>query len=92
MAGPPCLLRANLALSPTERLRRHQVALDRMRRLQEALSDLHPVHRMTPGGKPLALTASNAVKFKNLYLDTDLGPIDCLSEIHRSPAQGGTPA
>ncbi|HQN32169.1 MAG TPA: hypothetical protein PK019_02080 [Sedimentisphaerales bacterium] len=30
------MLRANLALSPAERLRRHQVALDRMRRLQEA--------------------------------------------------------
>jgi hypothetical protein len=30
------MLRANLALSPAERLRRHQVALDRMRKLQEA--------------------------------------------------------
>jgi hypothetical protein len=30
------LLRANLALSPAERLRRHQLALDRMRKLQEA--------------------------------------------------------
>ena len=30
------LLRANLALSPTERLRRHQIALDRMRLLQKA--------------------------------------------------------
>jgi predicted nucleotidyltransferase len=49
--------------------------------LQEALSRLHPVHRMTPSRKPLDLTASNAVEFKNLYLDTDLGPIDCLSEI-----------
>ena len=49
--------------------------------LQKALSDLHPVHRMTPGRRPLALTASNAREFKNLYLDTDLGPIDCLGEI-----------
>lgn len=30
------LLRANVALSPAERLRRHQVALDRMRKLQRA--------------------------------------------------------
>jgi len=30
------LLRANLALSPLERLRRHQVALDRVRALQKA--------------------------------------------------------
>lgn len=49
--------------------------------LQKALSDLQPVHRMVPGRKPLALTLSNAGEFKNLYLDTDLGPIDCLGEI-----------
>jgi uncharacterized NAD-dependent epimerase/dehydratase family protein len=30
------MLRANLALSPAERLRRHQIALDRVRRLQKA--------------------------------------------------------
>lgn len=49
--------------------------------LQKALSDLHPVHRMTPGRQPLELTAENAGEFKNLYLDTDLGHLDCLSEI-----------
>ena len=30
------LLRANLLLTPAERMRRHQIALDRMRRLQKA--------------------------------------------------------
>jgi len=49
--------------------------------LQTALSDSHPVHRMTPGRRPLELTATNAGEFKNLYLDTDLGHLDCLSEI-----------
>lgn len=49
--------------------------------LQEAVSDLHPVHRMTPGRKPLELTPTNAATFKNLYLDTDLGRLDCLSTI-----------
>jgi predicted nucleotidyltransferase len=49
--------------------------------LQGALADLHPVHRMTPRRVPLELTAANAGEFKNLYLDTDLGPLDCLSEI-----------
>jgi hypothetical protein len=49
--------------------------------LQRALSDLHPVHRLTPGRQPLELTAANAGDFKNLYLDTDLGQLDCLSEI-----------
>ena len=49
--------------------------------LQGAVSDLHPVHRMTPGHNPLELTAENAGEFKNLYLDTDLGHLDCLSEV-----------
>lgn len=49
--------------------------------LQEALSGLHPVHRMTPGRKPLELTPANAGEFRNLYLDTDFGHLDCLSEI-----------
>jgi predicted nucleotidyltransferase len=49
--------------------------------LQKAVSDLHPVHRMTPGRKPLELTPENAGEFKNLYLDTDLGHLDCLSEV-----------
>ena len=30
------LLRINLALSPAERIRRHEMALDRMRRFQKA--------------------------------------------------------
>lgn len=49
--------------------------------LQKALADLHPVHRMTPGRKPLELTAESATQFTNLYLDTDLGRLDCLSRI-----------
>ena len=49
--------------------------------LQEALSDLHPVHRMMPGRQPLKPTAENAAGFKNLYLDTDIGRLDCLSYI-----------
>jgi len=49
--------------------------------LQEALSGLHPVHRMTPGRKPLELTSTNAGEFRNLYLDTDLGHLDCLDEV-----------
>jgi predicted nucleotidyltransferase len=49
--------------------------------LQQALSDVHPVHHMTPGRKPLELTPENAGEFKNLYLDTDLGRLDCLSSV-----------
>jgi len=49
--------------------------------LQEAVSDLHPVHRMTPARNALALTEQSAGQLKNLYLDTDIGQLDCLSFI-----------
>jgi hypothetical protein len=49
--------------------------------IQKALVDLHPVHRLTPGRQPLELTAETAAQLANLYLDTDLGRLDCLSTI-----------
>lgn len=36
---------------------------------------------MTPGRKPLELTVESAGLFSNLYLDTDLGRLDCLSTV-----------
>jgi hypothetical protein len=50
-------------------------------RLQKALSETHPVHRMTPGRQKLELNENNCSGFKNLYLDTDMGQLDCLSFI-----------
>ena len=49
--------------------------------LQRSISDLHPVHRMTPKRKKLELTEQTCGQFKNLYLDTDIGQLDCLSFI-----------
>jgi hypothetical protein len=49
--------------------------------LQKALSDLDPVHRMTPGRKKLQLNEQTSGQFKNLYLDTKIGQLDCLSFI-----------
>ena len=49
--------------------------------LQKAISDLDPVHRMTPGRKKLKLTERTCGPFKNLYLDTKIGRLDCLSFI-----------
>lgn len=49
--------------------------------LQEALADLHPVHRMTPQKLPLELTAKSCRGLKNLYLKTDFGVLDCLSQV-----------
>ena len=54
---------------------------DNLMRLQEALADLHPVHRMTPQRLPLRLTPETCRDLKNLYLDTDLGQLDCLGTI-----------
>jgi len=50
-------------------------------RLQKALSDLHPVHRMTPKRQKFNLTKETYAQYKNLYLDTDIGQLDCLSFI-----------
>lgn len=47
--------------------------------LQRGISDLHPVHRMTPGRRKFELTAKTCGQFKNLYLDTDIGQLDCVS-------------
>ena len=49
--------------------------------LQRAVSDLDPVHRMTPKRLKLKLTEENCAHFKNLYLDTKIGQLDCLSFI-----------
>ena len=50
-------------------------------KLQAALADLHPVHRITPKRLPLQLTRENCRGLINLYLETDLGVIDCLGEV-----------
>jgi len=50
-----------------------------LKKLQKALEDVHPVHRMTPNRLKLELNDENAGQFKNLYLDTDIGQLDCLS-------------
>lgn len=49
-------------------------------RIQQALADIHPVHRSRPD-LPLALTPEQCARLKNLYLITDLGIVDCLSDI-----------
>jgi hypothetical protein len=50
-------------------------------KLQEAITDLHPVHRMVPSRPPLQLTVETCAGLRNLYLDTDWGQLDCLGEI-----------
>ncbi len=50
-------------------------------RLQSALAGTDPVHRMTTNRVPLQLTEENCGGLKNLYLDTDIGQLDCLGSI-----------
>lgn len=49
--------------------------------LHRAIADLHPVHRMTPGRRQFKLTQETCGQFKNLYLDTDIGQLDCVSVV-----------
>ena len=49
-------------------------------RIQKAFADLHPVHRSRPD-MPLELTPQQCASLKNLYLKTDWGIVDCLSEV-----------
>ena len=54
---------------------------ENLTRLQAALSDLNPVHRMTPRRLPLQITPANCHLWKNLNLDTEYGQLDCLSDV-----------
>jgi hypothetical protein len=54
---------------------------ENVHKIEAAVRDLHPVHRLTAHQLPLAATRSAFGEFKNLYLQTDLGKLDCLSEV-----------
>jgi hypothetical protein len=43
--------------------------------------DLNPHHRLTANKLPLKLTEELCGRLKNLYLETDLGILDCLGEV-----------
>lgn len=48
-------------------------------KLKKALDNVHPVHRMTPNRLKFEVDETCARQLKNLYLDTDIGQLDCLS-------------
>ena len=54
---------------------------ENVRRIEGAVQDLHPIHRLTTNKLPLEMTRSAFRDLKNLYLQTDLGKLDCLSEV-----------
>lgn len=54
---------------------------DNLTRVFEVFAALHPVHRMTPEKLPFTLEQAGRGGWKNLYLSTDWGQLDCLGEI-----------
>lgn len=56
-------------------------APENLRRLEAAVKDLHPVHRQTPQKLPFVLDDRLSRELRNIYLRTDMGVIDCLSEV-----------
>jgi len=54
---------------------------ENLRRLEAAVKDLHPQHRLTANKLPLELTDELCDSLKNIYLRTDWGTLDCLSEV-----------
>lgn len=55
--------------------------LANLRRIEAAVKDLHPSHRLAANKLPFELTDELCGRLKNLYLQTDLGKLDCLSEV-----------
>ena len=54
---------------------------ENLRRIEAAVKDLHPRHRLTANKLPLELTDELCDSLKNIYLNTDFGILDCLSEV-----------
>jgi hypothetical protein len=52
-----------------------------LRRIEAALKDLNPWHRLTPNKLPFVFTDTLCSSLKNLYLQTDLGKLDCLGDV-----------
>lgn len=54
---------------------------ENLRRIVAAVKDSHPRHRLTANKLPFELTDELCSSLKNIYLNTDLGNLDCLSEV-----------
>ncbi len=54
---------------------------DNLEKLFDALETLHPTHRMTPQKLPFTRDQALRTDWKNLYLSTDWGSLDCLGTI-----------
>jgi hypothetical protein len=50
-------------------------------KVDSAVKDLHPYHRLAANKLPLEETRTSFGSLKNIYLQTDLGKLDCLGEV-----------
>ena len=57
------------------------LSAENIAKLRTALRDLHPTHRFTPQRLSFLETPDPGLDMKNLYLETELGPIDFLGTI-----------
>jgi hypothetical protein len=55
--------------------------MENLMRLRAALDGSQPKHRMTPDRRPVVITPESCAGLKNLYLQTDIGQLDCLGEV-----------
>ena len=54
---------------------------ENIQRIESAVANLHPFHRLTANKLPLEASRGAFGELRNLYLQTDLGKLDCLSEV-----------
>jgi hypothetical protein len=54
---------------------------ENLRRIESTFKDFHPRHRLTANKLPFELTDELCQVLKNVYLTTDLGVLDCLSQV-----------
>ena len=57
------------------------LTLENLARILASLAGLNPRFRAIPGNRPLPVDPAPLLGYKNLYLVTDLGQLDILSEI-----------
>jgi hypothetical protein len=58
-----------------------RLGAENLYRIQAAVADLHPYHRLAAQKLPLELTDKLCTRLKNMYLQTGLGALGCLGEI-----------
>jgi hypothetical protein len=58
-----------------------RLSRENLRRIERTVKDLHPHHRLAANKLPLELTDDLCDRLKNVYLQTDLGKLDCLGEV-----------